>query len=71
MDSNNAIKFADDAHRRNKGITNFSNWTRPSSDTKGKHKQLRLDRSAPKVIDVPLGEATYVCFFFSLFLVSS
>jgi len=69
MRSHTAIKSAHDTHSRDKGITNFSNWTRPSSDTKGMHKQLRLDKSAPKVIDVPLGEATYVCFI-SLFFVS-
>ena len=66
MGNHTAIKSVDDAHSREKGITNFSNWTRPSSDTKGKHKQRRMDRSDPKVVDVPLGEATYVCFLLIL-----
>ena len=70
MGNHTAIKSADNADNRDKGITNFYNWTRPSSDTKGKHKQRSLDRSDPKVIDVPLGEVTYVCFI-SLFFVSS
>jgi len=44
------------------GITNFFGWIGPPSDAKEKHKQRRLNRGAPNVIDVPLGQATYVCF---------
>ena len=44
------------------GITNFFSWIGPPLDAKEKHKQRRLNRGAPNVVDVPLGQATYVCF---------
>jgi len=44
------------------GITNFFGWIGPPSDAKEEHNQRRLNRGAPNVVDVPLGQATYVCF---------
>jgi len=44
------------------GITNFFGWIGPPSDAKEKHKQPRLNRGPSNVVDVPLGQATYVCF---------
>jgi hypothetical protein len=46
---------------RTRGIQNFLNQIRPSSDTKGK-KVCRPKREAPEVVDVPLAPATYVGF---------
>lgn len=45
------------------GIKSFFNRTGLSSDTEGKQKERRRKRDAPDVIDVPLGQATHVCFF--------
>jgi len=46
---------------RTRGIQNFLNRIRPSSDTKGK-KEYPPKREAPEVVDVPLAPATYVGF---------
>jgi len=44
------------------GITNFFGWIGPPSDAKEKHQQRRLNRDASNVVDVPLGQVTFVCF---------
>ncbi|OAX36951.1 hypothetical protein K503DRAFT_266318 [Rhizopogon vinicolor AM-OR11-026] len=44
------------------GVKDFFNRMWPLSDTKGKQKDRRVERGALEVIDVPLGQATYVRF---------
>ena len=44
------------------GITKFFSRIGPPSDAKEKHKQPKLNRGPSNVVDVPLGQATYVGF---------
>ncbi|KAJ8597654.1 hypothetical protein M405DRAFT_803385 [Rhizopogon salebrosus TDB-379] len=59
-----AIESAADAdslsRSRVHGIKTFFSRIRLSSDSKGKMRERRSTRRAPDVVDVPLGQATYV-----------